>query len=142
MSFIFRIIFILLDFGVSLYLVFNSVKAMHQVKVQASNMQDFLNAKKGFYNCAKISVVIKLLYWFIIPKVDNVMQVLIAASLISYALVFIAAIIYTLPLHIFSKKFQKTKSGLYFHFIKPPIVMAIAMFVLAWFTVAPIVPVN
>ena len=91
MSFIFRMIFILLDFGVSLYLVFNSVKAMHQVKVQYANMQDFLNAKKGFYNCAKISVVIKLLYWFIIPKVDNV-------------------------------------------------IMAIAMFVLAWFTVAPIVP--
>ena len=139
MSFIFRMIFILLDFGVSLYLVFNSVKAMHQVKVQAATMQDFMNAKKGFYNCAKISVVIKLLYWFIIPKVDNVMQILISASLLAYAIVFVMAVFYTLPLHIFSKKFQKTKSGLYFHFIKPPIIMAIVMFVLAWFTVAPIV---
>ena len=107
MSFIFRMIFILLDFGVSLYLVFNSVKAMHQVKVGNSNMQEFLSAKKGFYNCAKISVVIKLLYWFIIPKVDNVMQILISASLASYALVFVSAVIYTLPLHIISKKFQK-----------------------------------
>ena len=141
MSFIFRMIFILLDFGVSLYLVFNSVKAMHQVKVGNSNMQEFLSAKKGFYNCAKISIVIKLLYWFIIPKVDNVMQILISASLVSYALVFVSAVIYTLPLHIISKKFQKTKSGVYFHFIKPPMIMAIVMFILAWFTVAPIVPV-
>ena len=142
MSFIFRMIFILLDFGVSLYLVFNSVKAMHQVKVQTLNMQDFLNAKKGFYNCAKISIAIKLLYWFIIPKIDNVMQILISASLAAYAIVFIMAVFYTLPLHIFSKKFQKTRAGLYFHFIKPPIFMAIAMFVLAWFTVAPIVPLS
>lgn len=141
MSFIFRMIFILLDFGVSLYLVLNSVKAMHQVKVGNSNMQEFLAAKKGFYNCAKISVVVKLLYWFIIPKIDNVMQFLIGTSLVAYALVFIMAVFYALPIHIFSKKFQKTNSGLYSHFIIPPIVMSIVMFVLAWFTVAPIVPV-
>ncbi len=141
MSFIFRMIFIIIDFGVSLYLMVNSVKAMHRVKLEKSTMQELLNARKGFYNCAKISVVVKLLYWFIIPKVDNVMQTLIGMSLLSYAVVFVAAIIYTLPLHLFSKKFQKTKPGVYFNFIIPPVIMTIVMFVLAWFTVAPIIPV-
>ena len=142
MSFIFRFIFIIIDFGLSLYLMLNSVKAIHRAKMGNSTMQEFLDAKKGFYNCAKISVIIKLLYWFIIPKLDHVMSTLIGISLIAFAVVFVVAIFYTLPLHLFSKKMQKTKPGLYFHFLKPPIVMTIVMFILAWFTVAPVVPLN
>ena len=134
-------IFIVIDFGMSFYLFVNSIKAMHCAKLGSSNRQEFLNAKKGFYNCGKISVAIKLLYWFLIPEINNVMQLLIGISLIAYALVFIAALIYSLPLHVFSGKFQKTKPGLYFHFMAPPVVMTVIMFIIAWFTVAPIVPV-
>jgi len=142
MSAIFRLIFVIIDFGVSLYLVFNSVKAMHHAKQGKITMQDISNARTGFYNCSKISVIVKLLYWFIIPKIDNVMQVLIGTSLVAYAVVFVMAVVYTLPLHLFSQKFQKTKPGLYYSFIKPPVVMTVVMFVLAWFTVAPVIPLN
>ena len=142
MSFIFRLIFIIMDFGLSLHIVFNSLKAMDRAKRGELTRQEFLEAKRGFYNSARISIAVKLLYWFLIPEINNVMQILISASLIAFAIVFVMAILYTLPLHLFYKKFQKTRPGLYFNFLTPPISMTVAMLVLAWFTIAPVIPLS
>ena len=102
MSQIFRLIFIIVDAGLSIYILLNSVKAMLYVKKGEASLQDLRTARKTFYTCARIGVVTKLFYWLVIPYQNNSLSFIMVISLLCYLLVFLAALFYTLPLHIFS----------------------------------------
>lgn len=142
MIFIFKTALLIVDIALSLAMFFLATKSMKtdHLRIKGEDGAKMKEYKSYFKNCLILSVIVKFVYWLIIPDKSNMISFMIVISIFIFLLIDVLAFIYMLPMHRINKeKYAKCSVASSVFWIMRSAVCVLVMFALAYIISAPVI---
>lgn len=140
MTFLFKLAATLFDIILNITALCLAASSMKTDRLRIKGDSNVRVNKSIAKTCVGIDLLLKLVYWFLIPDTNNILSFLFALSIAVYMIVVVIALVFLLPFHKFNRtKYEKCSVLSSAYWVVWATVSALLTFALSFFISAPIV---